>query len=361
MRIEKSLRNRLGLHLRALPVTKNLQFVVLVFICVFFAVLTLVYFSSSFTSAARAYVQGEGTWSKNQKQATIRLQEYSTSHDEKDYQPFLDSLSVQLGDRIAREQLEKPEPDYAAIHAGFQQLIISTGARELERDSNGGQLAVIPGRYAEICVQDSGSGIDPETVRHIFEPFFTTKDKDKGTGLGLSTVYGIVKRSGGYILVSSELGIGTAMRIYLPQVQGEVEGTSPDLDAAREMQGTGTVLIAEDEDSLRELIASRMRAESYEVLEAADGEIALAIASRHQGEIQFLLTDVIMPKLRGPELASLLRVRYPQMKVIYMSGYTESALVQDGMLQRNTALLQKPFPTSKIPEIIRQMNASVHG
>jgi hypothetical protein len=117
MTIAKSLRNRLGLHRRTLPITKNLQFVVLVFICVFFAVLALVYFSSSFTSAARAYVQGEGTWSKNQKQATIRLQEYSASHDEKDYQAFLDSLSVQLGDRIAREQLEKPEPDYAAIHA----------------------------------------------------------------------------------------------------------------------------------------------------------------------------------------------------------------------------------------------------
>ena len=121
MTIAKSLRNRLGLHRRTLPITKNLQFVVLVFICVFFAVLTLVYFSSSFTSAARAYVQGEGTWSKNQKQATIRLQEYSASHDEKDYRAFLDSLSVQLGDRIVREQLEKPEPDYAAIHAGFRQ------------------------------------------------------------------------------------------------------------------------------------------------------------------------------------------------------------------------------------------------
>jgi signal transduction histidine kinase len=128
-------------------------------------------------------------------------------------------------------------------------LIISTAARDLEGDTSGEQPAVLPGRYAEICVQDSGCGIDKETVRHIFEPFFTTKDKDKGTGLGLSTVYGIVKRSGGYILVSSEAGIGTTMRIYLPLVEREVESRTPDAEANGEMRGTGTVLIAEDEQA----------------------------------------------------------------------------------------------------------------
>ena len=241
-------------------------------------------------------------------------------------------------------------------------LIISTAARELERDENGEQqLAVVPGRYAEICVRDSGCGIDKETVRHIFEPFFTTKDKDKGTGLGLSTVYGIVKRSGGYILVSSAVGIGTTMRIYLPQVELEAESRSPEVKAGSEIRGTGTVLIAEDEEPLRELISARMRAEGYQVLEAENGEEALAMASRHKGEIQLLLTDVIMPKLRGPELASRLRMRYPGMKVIYMSGYTESALVQDGMLERNTVLLQKPFTVKKILEVIREMNVSVRG
>jgi two-component system cell cycle sensor histidine kinase/response regulator CckA len=241
-------------------------------------------------------------------------------------------------------------------------LIISTAARELERDENGEQqLALVPGRYAEICVRDSGCGIDKETVRHIFEPFFTTKDKDKGTGLGLSTVYGIVKRSGGYILVSSEVGIGTTMRIYLPLVELEAESRSPEVKAGSEIRGTGTVLIAEDEEPLRELISARMRAEGYEVLEAENGEEALAMASRHKGEIQLLLTDVIMPKLRGPELASRLRMRYPGMKVIYMSGYTESALVQDGMLERNTVLLQKPFTVKKILEVIREMNVSVRG
>jgi PAS domain S-box-containing protein len=240
-------------------------------------------------------------------------------------------------------------------------LIISTAARDLERDASGEQPAILPGRYAEICVQDSGCGIDKETIRHIFEPFFTTKDKDKGTGLGLSTVYGIVKRSGGYILVSSEAGIGTTMRIYLPLVEREVESRTPDAKANGETRGTGTVLIAEDEQALRELVGARMRAEGYEVLEAENGEEALAIAGRYKGDIQLLLTDVIMPKLRGPELASRLRLRYPGMKVIYMSGYTESALVQDGMLERNTVLLQKPFTVKKILEVIRQMSVNVRS
>jgi PAS domain S-box-containing protein len=240
-------------------------------------------------------------------------------------------------------------------------LIISTAARDLESDTSGEQPAVLPGRYAEICVRDSGCGIDKETLRHIFEPFFTTKDKDKGTGLGLSTVYGIVKRSGGYILVSSEAGIGTTMRIYLPLVEREVESRAPDAKANGKMRGTGTVLIAEDEQALRELVGARMRAEGYQVLEAENGEEALAIAGRYQGDIQLLLTDVIMPKLRGPELASRLRLRYPGMKVIYMSGYTESALAQDGMLERNTVLLQKPFTVQKILEMIQQMNVNVRS
>jgi DNA-binding NtrC family response regulator len=170
-----------------------------------------------------------------------------------------------------------------------------------------------------------------------------------------------VKRSGGYILVSSEAGIGTTMRIYLPLVEREVESRTPDAEANGEMRGTGTVLIAEDEQALRELVGARMRAEGYEVLEAENGEEALAIAGRYKGDIQLLLTDVIMPKLRGPELASRLRLRYPGMKVIYMSGYTESALVQDGMLERNTVLLQKPFTVKKILEVIRHMNVNVRS
>jgi PAS domain S-box-containing protein len=240
-------------------------------------------------------------------------------------------------------------------------LIITTGAGDLERGGNGGQPSFVPGQYAEISVQDSGSGIDAETIKHVFEPFFTTKDKDKGTGLGLSTVYGIVKRSGGYILVSSEVGIGTTMRIYLPQVLEEAEGAAVDDQESMSVAGTGTVLVAEDETALRRLIVSRLEAEGYKVLEASNGQEATAVAGRHEGDIQILLTDVIMPKMRGPELAALLRARHPRMKVIFMSGYTESALVQDGMLEPNTVLLQKPLTLKRIMEVIQQLNAGVRN
>jgi two-component system, cell cycle sensor histidine kinase and response regulator CckA len=220
---------------------------------------------------------------------------------------------------------------------------------------------MIPGRYAEITVQDSGCGIDPQTARHIFEPFFTTKDKDKGTGLGLSTVYGIVKRSGGYILVSSDVGIGTAMRIYLPQVQQAAAEVPATITNTENLRGTGTVLLAEDEGALRSLIASKLRARGYQVLEAADGEEAVAIANKFQGEIQLLVTDVVMPNLRGPDLAARLKTRYPQIKVIFMSGYTESALVQEGMLQSDTVLLQKPLSLKKILEAVQQLNVGVQS
>ena len=238
-------------------------------------------------------------------------------------------------------------------------LTIGTGCREVEEDESERDAALVPGRYAEITVQDTGCGIDKNALQHIFEPFFTTKDKDKGTGLGLSTVYGIVKRSGGYIFVSSELRVGTTMRVYLPQVQRAVtEEVLETSGASVEDAAPGTVLIAEDEEALRELISGKMRQEGFRVLEAANGEEAIALASRHRGEIQLLLTDVIMPKLRGPELAARLRLRYPSLKVIFMSGYTESALVQDGMLERNTVLLQKPFTVKKILDSIQQLNVT---
>lgn len=242
---------------------------------------------------------------------------------------------------------------------GGGKLIIGTSYREAEGCEPDGDAAVVPGRYAEISVQDTGSGIDKNALQHIFEPFFTTKDKDKGTGLGLSTVYGIVKRSGGYIFVSSEVGLGTTMRVYLPQVQQAVTEEAPEsAGTSGDDAAPGTVLIAEDEEALRTLISSKMRAEGFKVLEAANGEEAIALASRFRGEIHLLLTDVIMPKLRGPELAARLRLRYPSLKVIFMSGYTESALVQDGMLERNTVLLQKPFTVKKILESIQLLNVT---
>ncbi|HVO56202.1 MAG TPA: PAS domain S-box protein [Dongiaceae bacterium] len=238
-------------------------------------------------------------------------------------------------------------------------LTVRTASRDLESGVEGSTMAVVPGRYVEISVQDSGCGIEPSAVPFIFEPFFTTKEKDKGTGLGLSTVYGIVKRSGGYILVSTKAGVGTTMRVYLPQVEREADKPAGEPVQEPQTAATCTVLVADDEESLRTLISTKLRSEGYQVLEAANGEEAIAAANRHRGPIQLLLTDVIMPKLRGPEAAARLRLRYPGMKVIYMSGYTESALVQDGMLERDTVLLQKPFTITKIVETIQQLNSAV--
>jgi PAS domain S-box-containing protein len=240
-------------------------------------------------------------------------------------------------------------------------LIIGTGCRELEQTDQDRGTSVIPGRYAELSAQDSGCGIAKADLAHIFEPFFTTKDKDKGTGLGLSTVYGIVKRSGGYIFVSSEVGTGTTIRVYLPQVLQERKEAEPEKMASQQDHRGGTVLIAEDEEALRTLIGGMMRAEGFEVLEAANGEEAVAIAERYHGRIYLLLTDVIMPRLRGPEAAARIRLRYPDIKVVFMSGYTESALIQDGMLASNTLLLQKPFTVKKVLEAIRHLNVNARA
>jgi two-component system cell cycle sensor histidine kinase/response regulator CckA len=167
-----------------------------------------------------------------------------------------------------------------------------------------------------------------------------------------------MRRRGGHIFVSSEVGIGTAMRIYLPQVQSETEANVAEPIAdTREFERSGTVLIAEDEESLRDLISEKMRAEGYESLEAANGEEAVGLASRHRGEIDFLLTDVIMPRLRGPEVAA----RLPNMKVIFMSGYSESALVQDGILEKNSVLRQKPFTVKKVLGAMQQLNVSARS
>ena len=152
------------------------------------------------------------------------------------------------------------------------------------------------------------------------------------------------------------------MRVYLSQVKSEANAGAPEIKSSEEIHGAGTVLIAEDEAALRELIRNRMRTEGCEVLEAANGEEAMAIASRHKGDIRLLLTDVIMPRLRGPELAPRLRLKFPGLKVIHMmSGYTESALVQHGMLGRNTVLPQKPFTVKKILKVIHQMKESVRS
>ena len=200
-----------------------------------------------------------------------------------------------------------------------------------------------PGRYVILSFSDTGCGMDKETMAHIFEPFFTTKEPGKGTGLGLSTVYGIVKQNGGYISAHSEPGQGTTFKIYLPQAAGMV-GSAPALATAEILpRGSETILLVEDEEALRTLARNCLESQGYCVLEAADGNAAIATAEKHSGPIELLLTDVIMPGMNGRHLADRLTELRPAIKVLYLSGYASDLIAQYGVLDPGILLLEKPF------------------
>jgi PAS domain S-box-containing protein len=214
-----------------------------------------------------------------------------------------------------------------------------------------------PGDYVMLAISDTGAGMDAETQSHIFEPFFTTKGP-KGTGLGLSTVYGIVKQSGGYIWVYSEVGRGTTFKIYLPRVAsiGESAPLQPALPVETHTvePGTETILLVEDEANLRYLARQFLESQGYRVIEAADGAVAMQIAVAHEGVIHLLLTDVIMPGMNGRELAQRISEIRPNVKVLYMSGYTENVVGHGGTLEAGVRLLQKPFSLRNLKSIVRE-------
>jgi len=204
-------------------------------------------------------------------------------------------------------------------------------------------------------VRDTGIGMDAETQSHVFEPFFTTKGPGKGTGLGLPTVYGIVEQSGGHIFVDSAPGKGTRFRIYLPQVAeaaGEVDGGRR---SAAPKGGSETILLVEDEDALRELSAELLETSGYAILAACSGAEALVLAERHPGVIDLLLTDVIMPEMSGRELAERLRLIRPETKVLFVSGYTDDAVLRHGVLQDQVHFLQKPFAAQDLERKVREV------
>jgi PAS domain S-box-containing protein len=212
-----------------------------------------------------------------------------------------------------------------------------------------------PGRYVVLSVSDTGHGMDKETQSRIFEPFFTTKEKGKGTGLGLSTVYGIVKQSGGYVFAQSEPGAGTTFNIYLPRVEDSPEELSPAKFQENEKGGCETVLLVEDEDSVRELVRETLAARGYHVLEAENGESGLRVAEAHGDGIDILITDVVMPGMGGRELAKrLLQIR-PDLGVLYLSGYTEDTILHQGALDPGTAFLQKPFTLQNLARKVREV------
>ena len=214
---------------------------------------------------------------------------------------------------------------------------------------------VKPGPHVLMSIGDTGAGMTPETKGEIFEPFFTTKEQGRGTGLGLATVYGIVKQSGGSIWVYSELGHGTVFKIYFPSVS---ESLTPRVVAKRETHsysGTETILLVEDEEGVRSMVRVALVSRGYKVLEVKDGESAMAMCARHDGPIDLLLTDVVMPQTSGPTVAGKVAAQRPGIKVLYMSGYTDDAIVRHGVLSHNMPFIQKPFSPVTLRKKIREV------
>jgi len=232
-------------------------------------------------------------------------------------------------------------------------LTIETANVHLDQGYVNGHVGVNPGDYIRLTVSDTGVGMTPEVRRRIFEPFFTTKEKGKGTGLGLSTVYGIVKQSGGYIYVYSEPGMGATFKIYLPRIDEELEKehTGP----AELPQGRETILVVEDEKDVRSLIVQILRKQGYQVIEAESGAEAFDACANHEGKISLLLTDVVMPGMSGRELAEKLLSWQPEMKVLYMSGYTDDAMIRYGVLEAGMNFMQKPFSMEALAQKVRQV------
>lgn len=235
------------------------------------------------------------------------------------------------------------------------QLIIETTNVDLDETYAEGHQPTVPGRYVMLAVSDTGCGMDAETKAHIFEPFYTTKEAGQGTGLGLSTVYGVVKQSGGYIWVYSELGRGTTFKIYLPRVDEALAGDAPaQTTLLAETPASGTILLVEDEEPLRRLASSLLAHAGYAVLEANSGPDALELARQHAGRIDLLLTDVVMPGMSGREVAERLDLLRPAIKVVYMSGYTDDLIAQHGIMGPGMVLLEKPFTRESLLSKVRE-------
>jgi CheY-like chemotaxis protein len=214
---------------------------------------------------------------------------------------------------------------------------------------------VQPGRYALIAVSDTGHGMDDQTKSRIFEPFFTTKEVGKGTGLGLATVYGIVKQTEGHIAVYSELNRGTAFKVYLPCLPVPAEVAGNNASETQIPKGTETILLVEDEDAVRSLASLVLQANGYSVLDARNGEEALQVCQQYNGVVHLLVTDVVMPKMSGRELADLIAVTYPTIQVLFLSGYTDDAVIRHGVLRSGAAFLQKPFTPRALAVKVREV------
>jgi nitrogen-specific signal transduction histidine kinase len=265
------------------------------------------------------------------------------------------------------------DPDLSKVRADpgqIEQVILNLAVNGRDAMPHGGVLTIEtrnvtldeedarswmiqPGPYVLLSMQDTGTGMDAGTQAHMFEPFFTTKEQGKGTGLGLSTVYGIVKQSGGHIMVRSEQGKGTVFRLYLPSAWQEAERADEAAAAAPPRPGQ-TILLVEDEEWVRSMMKRALSASGYSVLQAGDGSEALELADRFAGRIHLLLTDLVMPRMGGVELARTLSGKDPELRILYLSGYSDQALTQDS-LEAGSSFLQKPFTPDALVRAVRTL------
>src|ERR1700687_703211 len=260
-----------------------------------------------------------------------------------------------------------------ADHGQIEQVIMNLAVNTRDAMLQGGKLTIKTanvqldenyirhhpgsrvGRYVMLAVTDTGTGMDPETQAHIFEPFFTTKERGKGTGLGLATVYGVVKQSGGYIWVDSKLGKGTTFEIYLPRVDEPITASPPSVAPSEPRRGSEIVLLAEDAEPLLKLARMFLESNGYQVLTATNGADAIQVAQNFPQPIDLLLTDVVMPGMNGRTLAKHLSAMQPGIKVLYTSGYTDSAIADHGRLEAGTYLLRKPFTEEELTQKVREV------
>jgi two-component system, cell cycle sensor histidine kinase and response regulator CckA len=234
-------------------------------------------------------------------------------------------------------------------------LTIETAHVVLDGPHRERHLPIAPGDYVMLAVSDTGSGMDQATRKRILEPFFTTKEPGKGTGLGLATVYGIVKQSGGDIWVYSEPGHGTTFKIYLPQVMGDVPSRrEKPAEAPVSVRGTETILLVEDDEAVRMLARVSLERAGYRVIQAGDPKEGLRVAGEFASPIHLLLSDVIMPESEGAPLFERLAPIRPGLRVLYMSGYADEAIVRHGMLTEGTPFLQKPFTPQSLAQKVRE-------
>jgi two-component system, cell cycle sensor histidine kinase and response regulator CckA len=229
-------------------------------------------------------------------------------------------------------------------------LLIETGNMSMAAP----QLDLKAGPYVRLAITDTGIGMDAETQSHIFEPFFTTKEPGKGTGLGLATVYGIVKQSAGSINVYSEPGRGTTFRVYLPRVDEQTEVVALEPEAPQSLEGRETVLVVEDDPEVRRLIGEILRARGYHVIESTKGEEAIRMAHTLPDPMQLIVADVVLPEMSGPEVVRRVKEARPAIRALYISGYTDEAVLRHGTLEAGAMFLSKPFVPEALAGKVRE-------